>query len=92
MTFDWFWLFPVIIVVVIIIFVHKSVKKVKEKIERKLGPAPSEMAMKQLLDQIKSRDLPQCPRCNGQTIAMLETDASYKCESCDYEFQGAPHI
>ena len=92
MTFDWFWLFPVLIIVVIIIFVFRSVKKVKEKIERKLGPAPSEMAIKQLLDQIKNRELPKCPRCDGEPIALLETDSNYKCESCNYEFEGAPHI
>lgn len=90
--FDWFYLFPILIVLAIIVFIVRAYRKFKVKIERKLGPAPSEMAMKQLVEQIKNRELPKCPRCNGETFAMIATDSRYKCESCRYEFEGAPHI
>jgi transposase-like protein len=91
-TIDWTLIVSGILVLVIVIFIFRAVRQVKAKIERKLGPAPSEMAMKQLLDQIKSRELPKCPRCQNETLAMLETDSRYKCESCQFEFDGPPHF
>lgn len=92
MTIDWTLIVPTIIVLAVTVFVLKAVRKVKEKLHKKLGPAPSELAMKQLLEQIKNRELPKCPRCHSETFAMLDSDSRYKCESCHFEFEGATHI
>jgi len=89
---DWFYLIPGIIILAIGVFIYNAVKKTKAKIEKKLGPAPSELAMKQLLEEIKSRELPKCPRCHSEAFAIFDTDARYKCELCNYEFEGVPHI
>ncbi len=83
---------PAIIILVIAIVIYKTVKKMKAKIVKKLGPAPSELAMQQLLEEIKGRELPKCPRCQSETFAILETDSKYRCNSCHYEFESVLHI
>ncbi|MGH8015392.1 MAG: hypothetical protein ACREBV_04310 [Candidatus Zixiibacteriota bacterium] len=92
MIMGWFYLIPTIICLVIAYFIYDAVKKTKTKMEKKLGPAPSELAMRQMLEEIKKRDLPKCPRCNCEAFAILETDSKYKCESCQYEFEVVLHI
>jgi DNA-directed RNA polymerase subunit RPC12/RpoP len=40
---------------------------------------------------LDERDVP-CPRCGHETFALLGTETRYKCDSCNFEFDGPPHI
>jgi len=56
-----------------------------------VGPAKRTEYYEELAEQIRSQDI-RCMRCQGQAFAMLGTDNKYKCHSCDFEFEGLPHI
>lgn len=92
MEFDWVNLAFALIVLAIAYSIYRTIKQTRAKIEKKLGPAPSEMAMKQLYDQIKNKELPKCPECGGESFAMIDADYKYKCDSCHHEFEGAAHL
>ncbi len=80
-----------IMVVVIVGFIVNAVRKTNAEIHKKMGPLPSEWRMKKTIEEIRKRDI-QCPRCGKQTSAMLGTQNRYKCDVCNYEFEGAEHI
>ena len=37
------------------------------------------------------RELP-CPQCGQETFALLGVEHRYKCDGCNLEFDGPPHI
>ena len=88
---DWFNIVLAVMVIVIVGFIVRAVRKTKAEIDKGLGPAPSERNMERAIMEIHERDV-ECPRCGSQTFAMLGTDNRYKCDACNYEFEGAPHI
>lgn len=77
--------------IAIVVFIISVVRKTKAQIEKGLDPAPSERNMEKAIKEIRERDV-ECPRCRRQTFAMLGKENSYKCDSCNYEFEGKTHI
>ncbi|GEM_PF-2980753 len=88
---DWYYIILGMMVVVIVGFIVKAVRMTNAEIYKKMGPMPSEWRMKKAIEEISKRDI-QCPRCGKQTFAMLGTKNRYKCDICNYEFEGAEHI
>jgi transposase-like protein len=88
---DWFYIVLGIMVVVIVVFIVNAIRMTNAEIHKKLGPLPDEWKMKKVVEEIRKRDVP-CPRCGKQTFAMLGTQNRYKCDVCNYEFEGVEHI
>jgi DNA-directed RNA polymerase subunit RPC12/RpoP len=88
---DWFNIILGIMVVAIVGFIVYAIRKTKAEIYRGLGPEPGERRMKQVIKEIRERDI-RCPHCGRQSFAMLGTGNRYKCDTCHHEFEDVDHI
>ena len=92
--FNWFNMIVAVMVGGIILFIIKAVRQTKADIDQRLKNVPAhnrdEVAMK-LAKEIRSQDV-RCARCGKQTFNMFGTTNMYKCHTCNYEFEGPPHI
>jgi tRNA(Ile2) C34 agmatinyltransferase TiaS len=50
-----------------------------------------EAVARSVVDRLRERDV-RCPRCGGETIALIGTSRRYRCEDCGAAFDGAPHV
>lgn len=76
------------LILVIVGFVVYAVRRTMAQIEK--SGVSGEKA-RDLAKRIRELDV-RCPRCNRQSIAMLATGNQWKCESCNYEFEGPDHM
>ena len=82
-----------LLVLAIVVFIVRAVRLTNASISnasRHLNLTQSEVA-RRVVDEIRATDVP-CQRCGLQTFAMLGTGDRYTCETCDFEFQGPPHM
>lgn len=76
------------LVVVIVAFIVIAVRKTMGEMT-KAGVTGEDA--RELAKRLRERDV-RCPRCNGQSSALLGTDTRYKCDSCHFEFEGPSHL
>ena len=82
------------IVVAVLFFIVRAIKQTRAEIDQRfenMDPARRETLYKDLAAAIRSRDV-RCARCPGQAFALVGTGNRYKCHSCNFEFEGPPHI
>jgi len=92
-VFDLFYVSLAVIVVVIIAFIVRAVRLTNASLATAsyhLNLTNPDVA-RSLVDQIRRRELP-CPRCGHDTFALLGTENRYKCDTCDFDFEGPAHI
>jgi ribosomal protein L37AE/L43A len=86
----------VLLVGAIVAFIVRAVKQVNAEIEGKLrGVGPHERldVMREMVARARAQanDV-RCPRCQGMAFAMLDRDPWWKCDSCNWEFEGPEHL
>ncbi len=86
--FDWFNLLLMAMVIIVVGFIVFSIRKTIGSMT-KSGVSGDEA--RKLAARIRERDI-RCPRCSRQSSALLGTETKYKCDSCNYEFEGPNHI
>ena len=92
--FDWFTIILAAIVLAVVLFIIKAVRQTKADIDKRLNnvdPAKRNAVAKKLAEHIRNRGV-SCTRCGRQAFALLGTDNQYKCHTCNFEFEGPPHI
>ena len=92
--FNWFNMIIAVIVGAIVLFIVKAVRQTKADIDKRLegvDPAKRNEIAKSLAEKIRSQDV-RCTRCGKQSFALLGTNNQYKCHTCNFEFEGPPHI
>jgi ribosomal protein L37AE/L43A len=74
----------------------RAVRQVNAQIEGKLrgiDPRKREAIMREMAAQARSRvNRVKCPRCGGLAFAMLGRDPWWKCDTCNWEFEGLEHL
>lgn len=74
----------------------RSVRQVNSQIQGKLrgvDPRKREEVARALAAQVRSRvNRVKCPRCGGLAFAMLDRDPWWKCDTCNWEFEGLEHL
>jgi len=74
----------------------RSLRQVNAQIEGKLrgvDPRKREEVMRELAAQVRSRvNRVKCTRCGSLAYAMLDRDPWWKCDSCNWEFEGPEHL
>ena len=85
---DWFNLLLLFLILVIVGFIVIAIRKTMMKM-----PLPGESGdeARKLAERIRQRDV-RCPRCKQQSSALLGTETQYKCDSCNFVFEGPEHI
>ncbi len=86
--FDWFNLVLITSVLLVVVFIVLAIRKTMREVTR--SDVSGDEARK-LAELIRARDI-RCPRCNRQSSALLGTEDSYKCDTCNHEFKGPEHI
>ena len=76
------------LVLVVIGFIVYAVRRTMTQIEK---TGVSGEKARDLAKRIRELDV-RCPRCNLQSFALLETGNQWKCESCNYVFEGPDHM
>ena len=92
--FDWFTIILALLVAAIALFIIKAVRQTKVDIDNRLKhvePAKRNEYAKKLAERIRSQDV-SCTRCGRQAFALLGTGNKYKCHTCNFEFEGSPHM
>ena len=93
-AFDLFYVsLMAVIVVVVIAFIVRAVRLTNVSLataSRHLNLTNPDVA-RSLVDRICRLDLP-CPRCGHDTFTLLGTENRYKCDTCDFDFEGPAHI
>ena len=84
---DWFNMLLLGTIIAVIGFIIFSVRKTMGTLSKK---GLSDDDMRELAARIRNRDM-RCPRCGRQSSAMIGTKVKYKCDSCNYEFEGPKH-
>lgn len=51
----------------------------------------NEQTVRAVAERLGAPNLP-CPRCGGETFALVGSSSRYMCEDCDAEFEGDPHF
>ncbi len=81
-------------ILVVVVFIIRAVKQTKSELDKKLEGVNrldrDEMA-KKMVKEMQERAV-RCPKCQGQTNALLGTDDEYKCISCNHKFTGPAYI
>ena len=84
----------IVMVVAIALFILKAVRQTKEDIDERLkgvDPAKRNEFAKALAEKIRAQDV-RCPRCGKQAFGLMGTVDRWKCHTCNFEFDGPPHI
>jgi ribosomal protein L37AE/L43A len=85
-----------VLVAAIVWAIVRSVRQVNAQIEGKLrgvDPRKREALMRELAARVRSQaNEVRCPRCKGMAFAMLDRDPWWKCDSCNWEFEGPEHL
>ena len=83
-----------VIATMVVLFIVKAVRQTKADIDKRfMGTDPSrrdDMA-RELAEQIRKQEV-NCSRCGRYANALIGTNNKYKCHSCNFEFEGPPHI
>jgi len=86
--FDLFNLLLLSMVLLVVGFIVFAIRKTLSEISK---PGLSGDEARKLAQRIRQRDI-RCPGCNRQSSALLGTDTKYKCDTCNYEFDGPNHM
>jgi ribosomal protein L37AE/L43A len=86
----------IVLVAGIVWSIVRSVRQVNAQIEGKLrgiDPRKREDVARELAAQVRARvNRVKCPKCGGLAFAMLDRDPWWKCDSCNWEFEGPEHL
>ena len=85
---DWFSIGLIASVLLAVVFVLFAIRRMMGEIT---GSGVSDDEARKLAELIRARDI-RCLRCNQQSSALLGTKNRYKCDLCNYEFEGPEHI
>ncbi len=85
--FDWFNLLLITFVLLVVGFIAIAVRKTMGEV-RHSGVTGD--AARRLAEEIRKRDI-VCPRCSRQSSSLLGTGNKYKCDTCNYVFEGPAH-
>jgi len=81
------------IAVVIVAFIARAVRLTNASIalaSRRVDLTNPDVA-RLVASALRERELP-CPQCGQETFALLGVEHRYKCDSCNFEFEGPAHI
>ena len=85
-----------VLIGVIVWTIVRSVRQVKAQIDEKMrgvDPSKREEIARELVTQVRSRvNQIHCPRCRGLAFALLDRDPWWKCDDCNWEFEGPEHL
>ena len=90
---DLFNLSLALIVVAIAVFIIRAVRLTSASValaSREVNITNPDVA-RAVVDHVRGREV-LCPRCGGQTFVLLGTENRYRCEICDFAFEGPAHI
>jgi ribosomal protein L37AE/L43A len=85
-----------VLVATIVWSIVRAVRQVNGQIEGKLrgvDPRKREALMRELAARVRGQaNDTRCPRCDGVAFAMLGRDPWWKCDACNWEFEGPEHL
>ncbi len=85
--FDWFNLLLITIILLVVGFIALAVRRTMGEMK---GAGLSGDDARRLAEEIRKRDI-KCTRCGRQSSALLGTGNKYKCDTCNYVFEGSVH-
>ncbi|WP_457575779.1 hypothetical protein [Desulfomarina sp.] len=85
--FDWFNLLLLAVVLLIVGFIAIAVRMTLGEMK---GAGLRGDDARRYAEEIRKRDI-KCPRCSRQSSALLGTGNRYKCDTCNYVFEGPVH-